>query len=114
MPLAISLILCVVCFFIGINCLVQGFDKKDNYTYDNKYVGGDAYNYITNGTYFAGYCALGGSMFICSALFGTTCLKMIPGKKEHGDTEENTHTLEEKTVQTENVVLESKEEEIKI
>lgn len=32
----------------------------------NVYVGGDAYNYIINGTYFAGYSALSGAMFICA------------------------------------------------
>lgn len=50
-----------------------GFYKKDVYDGDgyfspNAYVGGDAYNYIINGTYFAGYCVLGGCAFISSIL----------------------------------------------
>ena len=50
----------------------QGFDKKDNYYYDedytllnkNAYVGGDAYNFIINGTYFTGYLVIGSAMMI--------------------------------------------------
>ncbi len=39
------------------------------YDYDsnvNAYVGGDAYNYIINGTYFAGFMALSGALYICA------------------------------------------------
>ena len=50
----------------------QGFDKKDNYYNDenytllnrNAYVGGDAYNFIINGTYFTGYLVIGSAMMI--------------------------------------------------
>lgn len=48
-----------------------GFDKINNYdnseyssTTTNAYVGGDAYNYIINGTYFTGYMIASGSCFI--------------------------------------------------
>lgn len=37
----------------------------------NAYVGGDAYNYIINGTYFAGYSALSGAMFVCACVCAT-------------------------------------------
>ncbi len=53
---------------IGIICCSKGFNKKDEYSYDNQYVGGDAYNYIINGTYFSGYMALASGMFITSAV----------------------------------------------
>ena len=53
----------VICF--GIFFMYKGFDVKNNYTnledyslYENAYVGGDAYNYIINGTYFIGYMVL--------------------------------------------------------
>ena len=50
----------------------EGFDKKDNYNYDenysilnkNAYVGADAYNFIINGTYFTGYLVIGSAMMI--------------------------------------------------
>lgn len=50
----------------------QGFDKKDSYNNDenfsilnnNAYVGGDAYNFIINGTYFTGYLVIGSAMMI--------------------------------------------------
>ena len=56
--------------------MYKGFDKKDNYysseySYSlnkNAYVGGDAYNYIINGTYFTGYSILAGSSFIISTM----------------------------------------------
>lgn len=58
----------VVLVIIGITCCSKGFNKKDEYTHDNQYVGGDAYNYIINGTYFSGYMALASGMFIASAI----------------------------------------------
>jgi len=72
------LLISLIFFVVGSYCVYQGFDKKDNYyqseySWDsnvNVYVGGDAYNYIINGTYFAGYCALGGAMFICGTITG--------------------------------------------
>ncbi len=44
----------------------KGYDCKTNYhnsewKIENAYVGGDAYNYIINGTYFTGYMVLSGS-----------------------------------------------------
>ena len=52
----------------------QGMDKKDHYYLSessygrstNAYVGGDAYNYIINGTYFSGYSALCGGLLAAS------------------------------------------------
>lgn len=72
------LLLSFALFVAGVYFVKQGFDKKDNYSQAeysweeniNVYVGGDAYNYIINGTYFAGYCALGGAMFICGSIAG--------------------------------------------
>lgn len=65
-----------VLLIVGIVFCTLGFSKKNDYFFFNEssplnknaYVGGDAYNYIINGTYFTGYCALGGSLFVCSAV----------------------------------------------
>lgn len=76
--LRIGGILCAVFLMLGIFFCFKGFDCKNNYYNSeyssslnkNAYVGGDAYNYIINGTYFTGYLTLGGSSLICSI----TCL----------------------------------------
>lgn len=55
----------------------KGFDKKDSYYNSdsyyaktiNAYVGGDAYNYIINAGYFAGYCAMSGACLASAAIF---------------------------------------------
>ena len=70
----ICILLAGFLFYQGVIFLNDGMDKKDNYYNSdyssvNAYVGGDAYNYITNAGYFSGYSALAGSMFICSAIF---------------------------------------------
>ena len=56
----------------------QAYDKYVNYNNpeessiltENVYVGGDAYNYIINGTYFTGFSILG----VGSLLLGMLCL----------------------------------------
>lgn len=56
----------------------QAYDKYTNYyqsSYNdalnqNVYVGGDAYNYIINGTYFTGFSVLG----VGSLLLGMLCI----------------------------------------
>ncbi len=69
----------VIVFFIILGVIFGciGFNKKNVYVnseYDvinkNVYVGGDAYNFIINGTYFVGYSVLCGASFVISALFG--------------------------------------------
>lgn len=75
---AFLLLSSVALILAGIFFIRCGFDKKDNYYHSegyssldvNAYVGGDAYNFIINGTYFAGYCALGGALLICGTITG--------------------------------------------
>jgi hypothetical protein len=70
---------------IGSISLYMGFDKKNNYVNStsvliesrNAYVGGDAYNYIINGTYFIGYSVIGGSLYIVSAVLITGGLLIL-------------------------------------
>lgn len=70
------MVVAAICLIVGIISISEGFYKKDTYrnsdTYYsgnvNAYVGGDAYNYIINAEYFAGYMALGGSLLVTSAI----------------------------------------------
>lgn len=69
---AISLLLAVIFSY-------KGFNKKNRYynleystsLNENAYVGGDAYNYIINGTYFTGYLTIAASMYVVSVV---TCV----------------------------------------
>ena len=72
----VLIIIGIVLIAIGSKCLETGFDKKDNYynsdlyssINQNAYVGGDAYNYIINGTYFTGYVTLASGLYITSSI----------------------------------------------
>lgn len=69
----------VILFVVSMFCLYQGYDRMVNYRNSdyksvNAYVGGDAYNYIINGTYSTSFFVLG-AMF---AFIGTASL--IAGK----------------------------------
>ncbi len=67
----------LIAFFIF---LFIGFDKINNYSNSdlfyssntNAYVGGDAYNYIINGTYFTGYMVLAIGFLISSVILFAT------------------------------------------
>ena len=60
-------VLSVICFIASAVFFSVGFDKMHNYVNSdsyfieshNAYVGGDAYNYIINGTYSTSYFVLG-------------------------------------------------------
>lgn len=93
------LVASVTCFIRGNDYKSSGFYKINTYfnmeeypsLSKNAYVGGDAYNYIINGTYFSGYSALSGSMYICSAVSGAAgCLLLLlpysSSRKETGFT----------------------------
>lgn len=75
--------LCILFAIIGVIFIWMGFSKKNNYSnpdsdysyedeYINSYVGGDAYNYIINGTYFTAYAVIGTGALIISAIIGST------------------------------------------
>jgi len=71
----------------------QAYDKYSNYENSerssvekqNAYVGGDAYNYIINGTYFTGFSVLG----IGSLMLGILCIGIaqISSQMEEGKAE---------------------------
>lgn len=60
-------IMSLIFIFIGFY-KVRVYENSEYGPSKNAYVGGDAYNYIINGTYFAGYCALGGAFFVSGVL----------------------------------------------
>lgn len=79
----------VIFLCIGIFFVCRGFYKKNSYSnpdsdsaysystqYTNSYVGGDAYNYIINGTYFTGYVVLGMGSLIIATITGVTSLNL--------------------------------------
>lgn len=86
----ILVVIGIISFILGSTFMYKGFYKKNNYYYsetysilnENAYVGGDAYNMIINGTYFAGYVALAAGMYVVSAFTMTTGFKMITEKEE--------------------------------
>lgn len=91
----ITKILCIIFICIGIIFLSMGFYKKNSYSnpdsdsnysyntkYTNSYVGGDAYNYIINGTYFTGYVVLGMGALIIAAITGVASLKWLIEENE--------------------------------
>lgn len=75
--MAIILLLAGLIFIgIGFNKITKYKNSETYYSTNvNAYVGGDAYNYIINGTYFTGYSVLGGSCLIMSTIFcATSCV----------------------------------------
>lgn len=84
-----------ICMVVVLGMLFFGYeayDKKNNYynseyatsLNENAYVGGDAYNYIINAGYFAGYASLCGACAITATIsFGAgTLLEVIEKKKD--------------------------------
>ncbi len=69
----ILIITAIVCFVGGIINYSMAMNVKNNYhnsefSSENAYVGGDAYNYIINSNYFTGYTVASVGLFICGAL----------------------------------------------
>ncbi len=67
------LIMALIAFLIGSLFLYKGHNVKENYSNsdyysENAYVGGDAYNYIINGTYFTAYAVMGMGFYIISSI----------------------------------------------
>ena len=81
----------VVATIIGAICIYTGFDKINNYYMSeygystNAYVGGDAYNYIINGTYFTGYSVIGIGCFLIAiiSIGSVAIIKAIEEKSVH-------------------------------
>lgn len=70
---------CIIFLILGFIFLCIGFYKISAYdnsssSYVNSYVGGDAYNYIINGTYFAAYAVMGTGSWIIAAIMAALCV----------------------------------------
>lgn len=95
-----------ILIIVSISCINKGFDCKDNYynseeysiLNQNAYVGGDAYNFIINGTYFTGYSVLGGAsglgaiILLCSyinVLNHDKLIEKLSSKNESEDKNKN-------------------------
>lgn len=69
----------IVCYLLAALMLYKGYDKMCNYVNSeystrynvNAYVGGDAYNYIINGTYSTGFFVLSAGFMTSGTLFLT-------------------------------------------
>lgn len=78
-----------ITFVLGVFNLATGHDKIANYynsenyssLNENAYVGGDAYNYIINGTYFTGYAVKGMGYLIISTICGVSALYLFISKE---------------------------------
>lgn len=62
-------VVAVICFILFTFMVIMGYDKIAKYNNsdiyrENAYVGGDAYNYIINGTYATAYFTLASGFFI--------------------------------------------------
>lgn len=68
---------CAIFFLYRAYYVKNTYYNSDNSwgTHTNAYVGGDAYNYIINGTYFTGYCVIGMGCVIGAAITGSSYLK---------------------------------------
>lgn len=92
------LLLAAVFLIIGMICIYQGFNKKNNYHnsaetsyYENAYVGGDAYNIMINATYFSGYLAFASGMLINAVILGTTGAILLVSDMENLKREKSGH-----------------------
>ncbi len=88
-PLIVLIAVAAIAFVLGVSNLVTANDKINNYynsenyssLNENAYVGGDAYNYIINGTYFTGYAVQGMGYLIISTICGTSALHLFVSAK---------------------------------
>ena len=74
----------IIFFSRANNVKNEYYNSEDYYSLNkNAYVGGDAYNYIINGTYFTGYSVIGAGCMICAVIMGTNfvTLKIKEGEE---------------------------------
>lgn len=93
-------ILAVIFIIISVIMVFKGFDKMNNYSNPdsyyrdsvNAYVGGDAYNYIINGTYSTSYFTLASGCMISGILciVGGMIINAVDNKEEQIYIKENT------------------------
>ena len=105
-----GLLIAAVCLYIACAyAMYKGHDKMYNYYSSeysfssnvNAYVGGDAYNYIINGTYATAYYVLAMGYLITGTLFGGAGLYLSDGirKKEEKPAESSSESVEYTSIQ---------------
>lgn len=80
----------ILFYLLAVVMLYKGYDKMTNYRNSeyytsqnvNAYVGGDAYNYIINGTYSTGFFVLSAGAMTTGTLFLTTGALLNARRKE--------------------------------
>ena len=79
----------IICFIVSGVFFYKGYNVKNKYynsenfpsLSENAYVGGDAYNYIINGTYFTGYSVIASSALLSGMVLISSSVKITI--KEH-------------------------------
>ncbi len=72
----------------GVFTLLQESRNAITSRSENAYVGGDIYNYIINGTYFAGFFAFSGAMYDCARICVVLVVRIFSSVPENGETKE--------------------------
>lgn len=80
----------VICFVVSGAFFAKGYNVKNEYYNSdysslnkNAYVGGDAYNYIINGTYFTGYSVIASAMLVCGMILISNSIMITLKMKEY-------------------------------
>lgn len=81
----------VLCFIVSGVFFYKAYEvknkyyKSDDYSSLDKYVyvGGDAYNYIINGTYFTGYSIIASSLLLSGMILVSNSIKITMKIKEY-------------------------------
>ena len=92
--------ICAIFAILGVILIGIGFYKITSYEnpdsdysfyteHVNSYVGGDAYNYIINGTYFTAYAVMGTCSLIISTITGIAAAVLSTQNKEEKTNLEN-------------------------
>lgn len=96
----ILFIIAIICIIVGAIMLNKGHDKMTNYysssyfgSSQNAYVGGDAYNYIINGTYSTTFCIVGMGCLIMALISFIGGCYFITSTQDTNDVHSNVEEL---------------------
>lgn len=85
------IILAVICFIVSGVFFAKSHNVKNEYYNSdysllnkNAYVGGDAYNYIINGTYFTGYSVIASAFFLGGLILFSNSMLITIKMREYG------------------------------
>ena len=84
------IVIALLFFIVSVIFSYKAYNVKNDYynteysiLNKNAYVGGDAYNYIINGTYFIGYAVIASSAFISGVILCSRTINLIVKIKEY-------------------------------